>query len=180
MEGVRFLGGARRAKKCRRRIVTRMHMPTVSAEQKRLNELFTGTWRGEETLHPSDWDLKGGTAFGTWVVHPSLDGFCLLVDYTEERGGKILYRGHGIHGFDAQTNTFCAYWFDNIGVMPKAPVQAKLDGNRYSYTSDEGPQGWTKMTYEWKTDTFEFRIDKSKDGGATWSPMHEGRYSRAR
>jgi hypothetical protein len=40
--------------------------------------------------------------------------------------------------------------------------------------------GWTKMTYEWKDDRMEFRIDKSKDQGKTWNPMHEGRYTRAR
>ena len=157
-----------------------MEMPKVGAEQKRLTELFTGTWRGEEKLYPSDWDPKGGTAFGTWTVHPSLDGFCVLVDYTEERDGKVNYRGHGIHGWDNQSKAFLGYWFDNIGVMPKEPVTGTLDGNRYTYTSDDGPMGWTKMTYEWKDDRMEFRIDKSKDQGKSWNPMHEGRYTRAR
>ena len=45
-----------------------MEMPKVGTEQKRLNELFSGTWRGEEKLYPSDWDPKGGTAFGTWLM----------------------------------------------------------------------------------------------------------------
>jgi hypothetical protein len=157
-----------------------MEMPKVGAEQKRLNELASGTWRGEEKLHPSDWDPKGGTAFGTWVVHPSLDGFCLLVDYTEERDGKINYRGHGIHGWDHTSGAFLAYWFDNIGVMPREPVKAMLDGSTYTYTSDDGPMGWSRMTYAWKDDRFEFRIDKSKDQGASWKPMHEGRYTRSR
>ena len=75
--------------------------------------------------------------FGTWTVHPSLDGFCLLVDYTEEREGKINYRGHGIHGWDAQSKTYLGYWFDNIGVMPHEPVTATLDGTRYTYQSDD-------------------------------------------
>ena len=48
-------------------------MPTVGPEQKRLNALFCGTWRGEEKLYPSDWDPNGGASFGTWVVHASLD-----------------------------------------------------------------------------------------------------------
>jgi len=157
-----------------------MHMPTVGPEQKRLNELFTGVWRGEEKLYPSDWDPKGGAAFGTWVVHPSLDGFCLLVDYTEERDGKINYRGHGVHGWDNHAKAYLGYWFDNIGVMPREPVKGALEGNRYTYTSDDGPMGWTKMTYEWANDTLEFRIDKSKDKGKTWTAMHEGRYTRAR
>jgi hypothetical protein len=154
-----------------------MQMPTVGPEQKKLNALMTGVWRGEEKLYPSDWDPRGGAAFGTWVCHASLDGFVLEVDYTEERDGKIMYRGHGVHGWDAQDNCFIAYWFDNIGMMPKAPVRATLDGNRYTYQSNDGPAGWSRMTYEWKGEVFEFRIDRSKDGQA-WSPMHEGRYTR--
>ncbi len=148
-----------------------MRMPEVSDEQRRLNELFRGTWRGEEKLHPSDWDPKGGAAVGTWIVHPSLDGFCLLVDYTEERDGKIQYRGHGIHGWDAQDKSFVTYWFDNMGVMPKQATRSRLDGNRLSYE-----MGDTRMTYEWNGDRFEFRIDRAKGGG--WALMHEGRYAR--
>ena len=156
-----------------------MQMPTVGNEQKKLNELFSGTWRGEEKLFPSDWDPKGGTSFGTWVVHASLDGFALLVDYTEERDGKISYRGHGVHTWDPHGKTFLAYWFDNIGFPQKAGVAGHLDGNRYTYESDDGPQGWTRMTYSWSDNKLEFRIEKSKDSKKTWQPMHEGRYTRA-
>jgi len=154
-----------------------MEMPTVGDAQRRLIELFTGTWLGEETLYPSAWDPIGGPAFGTWIVRPSLDGFCVLVDYTEERDGTIVYRGHGIHGWDAGSSSFLAYWFDNLGVLPRHPVRARLDGTRYTYQSDDGPTGWSRMTYEWHDDSFEFRIDKSPDG-ATWSPMHVGHYRR--
>ena len=156
-----------------------MEMPKVGNEQKKLNELFSGTWRGEEKLFPSDWDPKGGAAFGTWVVHPSLDGFALLVDYTEERDGKVVYRGHGVHTWDPHASTFVTFWFDNIGFPPKQAIPARLDGNRYTYESDDGPQGWTRMTYEWTDNRLEFRIAKSHDGKKTWQPMHEGRYTRA-
>lgn len=155
-----------------------MEIPKVGSEQKRLNELFTGTWRGEEKLHPSDWDPRGGVAFGTWVAHPSLDGFCLLVDYSEERDGKVVYRGHGVHGWDASEQAFLSYWFDNIGIMPKQPTRGRLEGNRFTYESDDGSGGRQRMTYEWNDGRFEFRIDSSKDG-KTWSPVHEGRYTRA-
>lgn len=156
-----------------------MQMPTVGNEQKKLNEIFSGTWRGEEKIYPSEWDPKGGAAFGTWVVHPSLDGFALLVDFTEERDGKVVYRGHGVHTWDPHANTFVTFWFDNIGFPPKHAIPARLDGNRYTYESDDGPQGWTRMTYEWTDNRMEFRIAKSHDGKKTWQPMHEGRYTRA-
>ncbi|MBL9018616.1 MAG: DUF1579 family protein [Myxococcales bacterium] len=156
-----------------------MEMPKVSPEQARLNALFAGVWRGEETLFPSDWDPQGGTAFGTWVVHASLDGFSVLLDYTEEKAGTIVYRGHGVHGWDAQCGAFLVYWFDNLGMMPHEPAKATLDGNRYTYQTDDGPRGWTRMTYDFTADTLAFRIERSKDQGATWSPMHDGRYRRA-
>jgi len=156
-----------------------MQMPTVGPEIKRLSELMTGTWRGEEKIHPSDWDPKGGAGFGTWVVHPSLDGFVVLADYTEERDGKVVYRGHGVYSWDPHQKTYVHVWFDNIGHPPKAMTKGTLEGNRFQYTTDEGPQT-SRMTYDWKDDKFEFRIEHSKDGGKTFSPMHEGRYTRAR
>jgi hypothetical protein len=154
-----------------------MMMPSVSEQQRKLTELFSGTWRGEETLYPSDWDPKGGPAFGTWIVRAAVDGFAVLVDYDEERDGKIVYRGHGIHGWDAKENTFFCYWFDNIGVMPTQAIRATLDGNRYSYES-EVPTGRMRMTYDFTGDKLEFRIDRN-DGG-TWNPMHVGRYTRVK
>jgi hypothetical protein len=155
-----------------------MQMPSVGPELQRLSELLSGTWRGEETLFPSEWDPVGGPAFGTWIVHPSLDGFAILVDYIEERDGKVVYRGHGVHGWDAAAGCFLVYWFDNIGVMPRQATRARLDGNRYTYESNDGPRGWTRMTYSWDDGRFEFRIDKSADA-KTWKPMHDGRYTRA-
>lgn len=86
-----------------------MGMPKVRDQQSRLNELFSGTWRGEEKLYPSDWAPKGGSAFGTWIVDASLDGFNTVADYLEERDGKIVYRGHGVHGWDAQESAFLVY-----------------------------------------------------------------------
>lgn len=153
-----------------------MQMPTVGAEQKRLAELFVGTWKGEEKLYPSEWDPKGGPAFGTWTVRTALDGFVVLVDYAEERDGKVVYTGHGVHGWDAAEQAYVHYWFDNIGVMPKQPTKSTLEGTTYSYRSDDG----SRMTYRWSgaaNDTLEFKIEKSTDG-TTWKPMHEGRYQK--
>ncbi|MGE0872342.1 MAG: DUF1579 family protein [Kofleriaceae bacterium] len=151
----------------------------MSAEQNKLAEMFVGTWKGEEKLYPSQWDPTGGPAIGTWTVRRGVDGFCILVDYDEERDGKIVYRGHGVHGWQASEQCFYVYWFDNMGVIPVHGIKAQLAGNRYSYQSNDGPTGWTRMTYEWNGDRFEFRIDKSNDGTA-WSPMHEGKYTRTR
>ncbi len=153
-----------------------MELPNVSSEQKQLNKLFAGTWRGEEKIFPSKLEPDGGTAIGTWSVTPSLDGFVLLVDYSEERGGEVRYRGHGVHTWDARERCFFAFWFDNVGMAQKAGSRATLDGNRYTYEWS-GESGRARMTYVWDKQFFTFTIERSPDG-KTWSPMHEGRYSR--
>jgi hypothetical protein len=153
-----------------------MDMPKVGSEMQRLTELFAGTWRGDEKLYPSEWDPVGGPAHGVWTVRPGLDGFVLLVDYDESRGGEVVYRGHGIHGWDAEAGGYQAYWFDNIGILPKAPVQASLDGTTYRYT-EASPTGHSRFTYAWADGVFTFTIERSADGIA-WAPMHEGRYHR--
>jgi hypothetical protein len=153
-----------------------MEMPKVGSEMKALTELFAGTWRGDETLHPSEWDPTGGPAHGVWTVRPAADGFILLVDYDESRDGAVVYRGHGVHGWDTFTGGFHAYWFDNIGSMPKHAVRATLEGDVYSYT-EVGPTGHSRFTYDLRNGGFSFRIDRSPDG-KTWAPMHEGTYTR--
>lgn len=153
-----------------------MEMPKVAPEMSRLTALFAGTWRGEETLFPSEWDPVGGPATATWTVRPAVDGFALLIDYDEERDGTLVYRGHGVHGWDTFVGGFHVYWFDNIGSMPKAAVRATLDGNRYGYT-EVTPRGHSRFRYQWDDGLFTFRIDRSPDG-VTWTPMHDGRYRR--
>ena len=155
-----------------------MVMPTVGSEITRLAELMTGTWRGEETLSPSPWDPQGGAAFGTWTVRADLDGFAVIVDYVEEREGKVAYRGHGVHSWDGRARAFVCHWFDNVGAVQK-PTHGALDGAKYSYTVD----GSSRMTYEWSSDasarTMTFTIERTDDNGATWKPFHVGRYTRA-
>ncbi len=154
-----------------------MQMPSVSAPMRRLTELFAGTWHGNEQLYPSKWDPKGGPATGRWTVKAGVDGFCLLVDYEESRDGRVDYRGHGVHSFDARDECFYVHWFDNLGVVPRSAVRATLDGETYSYR-ESSAAGHTPMTYAWNDGDFTFTIERSEDG-ERWSPMHEGRYRRA-
>jgi hypothetical protein len=152
-------------------------MPKLSDEQKRFADLFTGTWQGEETIYPSEHDAEGGIAFGSWTVEPTVDGFALLVDYSEQRGGAVGYRGHGVHTWDAQERCFFAFWFDNTGSVQRAGARATLEGDSYRYEMDGGPGKRSRMTYTFHGDDLVFRIEHSKDGGP-WTPFHEGRYLR--
>ena len=47
-------------------------MPTLTEHHKKL-EKFAGTWLGEETLHPSPWEPKGGKATAKQTARIDLD-----------------------------------------------------------------------------------------------------------
>jgi len=153
-----------------------MPKPTVAPELLRLTELFTGHWQGDETLYPTAWDPTGGSATATWDVRPAVEGFALLVDYAETRDGSVVYRGHGVHGWDPAAGGFLAYWFDSVGALQAAGSPATLEGDRYTYRWVR-PGGHTRFTYDWSQGELVFTIDRSPDG-VTWTPMHVGRYRR--
>lgn len=142
-------------------------------EMARLAELFVGVWHGDDGLTPRH--ARALPSFSTWIVRTSVDGFCLLVDYEEQRGGQVTYRGHGVHGWDTRDGCLYAYWFDSVGVMPRHGNRATLDGARYSY-QDARPGGLTRFTYDWSDGDLVFTIDRATDGA--WAPMHVGRYRR--
>jgi hypothetical protein len=78
-----------------------MEMPRPTESHQKLN-LLAGRWTGQERLSPSPWDPKGGTVTGRSDNRIALDGFVLLHDYEQERGGAITFRGHGVLSYDAQ------------------------------------------------------------------------------
>ncbi|MFN7973494.1 MAG: DUF1579 family protein [Acidobacteriota bacterium] len=149
-------------------------MPQVSAEHRKLESL-AGSWAGEETLFPSPWDAKGGTAMGRITARIDLDGFFLVTDYVEERGGKVSYRGHGVYGWDKGSYTM--HWFDSMGSPCNAPAKGTWEGNVLTFQS-ESPMGKARYIYTFEDkDRHTFRIENSQDG-KTWMPFMEGRYKR--
>ena len=76
-----------------------MEMPKPTKHHEKLAAMV-GDWTGEETMHPSPWDPKGGTATSRTSTRLELDGFFLVTDYVQERGGRVSYRGHGVVGWD--------------------------------------------------------------------------------
>ena len=87
-----------------------MTMPKVTEQHKKLAAL-AGKWEGEEKIYPSPWDPKGGSAVGRLEARMDLDGFFLITDYVEERGGQVHYRGHGVYGWDAGAGRYTMHWF---------------------------------------------------------------------
>lgn len=154
--------------------------PQVSEPMRRLASLFVGSWRGKETLFPTPWDPIGGQATGAWEVRAALDGFCVQVDYEEHRQGSPDFCGHGVHGWDAQTEGFLVYWFDNMGAVPAAGSPATLQDNTYRYVT-VSPRRQSRFTYIFAPDQLDFTLEVRADGADSggWLRMHHGTYTRA-
>lgn len=84
-----------------------------------------------------------------------LDGFFLLTDYEEERGGQVAFRGHGVYGWDQREQCYTMHWFDSMGDGAPTLARGQWEG----------------------ADRYQFRLEHSSDG-KEWRPMMEGTYTR--
>lgn len=152
-----------------------MDMPQPTALHERLHTL-AGRWSGEEQLHPSPWDPKGGTAEGHVDNHSGLDGFALIQDYVQVRDGATTYRGHAVFSVDTGANEVVLHWFDNMGSPPNV-----FRGNYAGDTlvlSFAGPQGQQRVSFRQDTPGhYDFRMEVSGDG-ANWQTFMTGSYQR--
>ncbi len=154
-----------------------MEMPQPNENHRRLRALV-GDWTGEETLHPSPWDPSGGSATSRVTSRLDLEGFFLITDYVEERGGEVTYRGHGVFGWDPAGNCYTMHWFDSMGSGAPAPARGRWDGNRLVF-EQATPTGHSRYVYLFEAEgRYTFRIENSRDG-REWKPIMEGRYTRA-
>jgi uncharacterized protein DUF1579 len=153
-----------------------MEMPRPQEEHRRLRAL-AGNWIGEETIHPSAWDPKGGAATGRFEAKVDMDDFFVLADYIEERDGKVSYRGHGVFGYEPKEKIYTMHWFDSMGSGTPTPARGRWEGNRLSF-EQKTPMGHSRYSYNFDGDKrFTFTIDSSQDG-RSWATIMEGRYTR--
>jgi len=153
-----------------------MEPPRPAPELARL-AFLAGTWSVEETLHPSPWDPRGGTAEATLAARVALDGFAVLQEYEQRRQGRVSYRGHGVLAWEPRERCYLMYWFDTLGQPPAAPAKGRFEGERLVFEAPS-PMGRARYTYEPKREgEFDFRIEHSRDG-REWQPFVEARYVR--
>lgn len=151
-------------------------MPQAQEEHKRLSA-FAGNWSGEEKMHPSPWDAQGGSAMAKIAARLDLDGFFLVSNYTQERGGQVSYRGHGVIGYDPVKGQYTHHWFDSMGSPVYGPAIGKWAGNTLAFES-EGPMGHARYVYRTEADgKYTFKLENSQDG-KTWATFMEGWYRR--
>jgi hypothetical protein len=158
-------------------------MPKAGPEHARL-KAFTGEWKGEETLHPSPWDAKGGKATSRVTGRMDLDGFFLIEDYTQERaggagGGGPTYRGHGVFGWDASSKRYMMHWFDTMGMDPGPPAPGTWEGDTLAF-QHQHPFGHSRYIYTFAgPDRYTFRLEMSRDG-KDWTPFIDGAFTRVK
>ena len=150
-------------------------MPQPS-EGHALFEQLAGTWRGDETMHPSQWDPAGGVATGTNVHRLSLGGFALIVDYEQVRDGAVTFTGHGVYTYDPDTDLYTLHWFDSMGSPPEVFTGRFEDG--VLTLAHGGPGMHARMTYDLSSPgELRGRMEMSPDG-ADWKLMFEATYAR--
>jgi hypothetical protein len=154
---------------------TAMQMPKPGPGHQKLH-VFGGNWQGSETMLPSPFG-PGGTATGRMSARVDIDGFFVISDYVQEKEGKVGYRGHGVYGYDPQTDEYTWYWVDSMG-MPSAVARGKWLGDTLTFEASY-PNGRGRYTYRWQGDDKHiFQIENSLDAGATWNKFMEAAYVR--
>lgn len=152
-----------------------MEMPKPSPGHAELERL-AGRWEGGETMHPSQWDPKGGTAMGRMTSRMALDGFALISDYEQERDGAVTFSGHGVFTFAPDSGLYSLHWFDCIGSPPEH-FTGGFEGDRL-VLAHGGPGMHARMTYDLATaGVMLSRMEMSPDGAA-WGTLFEARYER--
>jgi hypothetical protein len=148
-----------------------MEMPSPSA-----GHSLAGSWRGQERIHPSPMAPAGGTAVGRVKNVSALDGFAVIQDYEQERGGRVNLRGHGIFRFDPAHDRYVLHWFDSFG-GPPAEFHGRFEGETLTVIH-EGSQGRVRASWDLsEAGRYAYHMEVSPDG-RTWTPFMEGTYTR--
>jgi len=155
-----------------------MHdMPEPGENHRRLNQL-AGRWSGQEKMHPSPWDPKGGMATARCDNKVAVDGFLITHEYEQERNGVVNFRGHGVFTYDANEKCYVMHWWDSMG-MGANIFKGNFNGNTLQMTCPHCDFS-TRATWEFpEANRYRFRMECSQDG-KQWNTMVEGDYTKAK
>lgn len=152
------------------------HMPKPGPGHQKLH-VFAGQWQGDEKMLPSPYG-PGGNAVGKSTSRVDIDGFFVISDYVQEQAGNIAYRGHGVYGYDPQSDEYTWYWVDSMG-MPSSVSRGRWIGDTLTFESAHPGGGGGRYVYRWEgNDKHHFKIENTFDGGQTWNPFMEATYLR--
>jgi uncharacterized protein YodC (DUF2158 family) len=152
-----------------------MSMPTPSEGHRQLTRLV-GEWKGEETMHPSRWDPKGGVASGRNDNRLALGGFAVLSDYEQKRDGAVTFTGHGVYTYAPDDDEYTLHWFDCLGSPPEVFV-GRFDGDVLT-VAHGGPGMHVRMTSDFsEAGVMGASMEMSEDG-TEWKLLFKAGYRR--
>lgn len=152
-----------------------MDMPKPTPGHQKLERL-AGTWQGTETMYPSQWDPKGGTATGRNESRIAVGGFALVTDYRQERDGAVTFEGHGVMTYDPKRAVYVLHWFDSMGSPPEV-FEGDFAGDVLT-VSHGGPGMHARLVYDVSQDgVLKSRMDMSQDG-EEWATFFDSDYQR--
>ncbi|TWB37681.1 DUF1579 family protein [Nitrospirillum pindoramense] len=156
-------------------------------EMRRLIAAFAGDWLGTDAVQSGPAASSNGVGKGRMTVRPALNGHHLLLDYVFDRGADGTFAAHGVLTWDPDVAVHLLFWFDDMGYVPAnpapglwGPVEGAEEPGAEGYTFIRtSPRGRARHRYWWPVpDHMETAIDRSADGGLTWTPFLKGTYRR--
>ena len=153
----------------------RLAAPSPLPEHHKL-AVFAGEWNGEETVHPSRW-VAGGQATSHVVARMDLNGFYLIQDTRQTRGGKESFATHALFTYDREDRTYKLFWHDSLGYYPPSPASGGWAGTSLILVRGS-LRGNARHVYEVVDDnTYNMKIQFSPDAEG-WSDVLTGVYRR--
>jgi hypothetical protein len=153
-----------------------MDMPKPGDAHKKLARLI-GEWSGNETMHPAPWDPTGGPASARVVNRAIVDGFAVVQEYEQRRGGKVSFRGHGVFWYDQPKDQYVMTWWDSMGGTG-SEFRGHFKGDVLELSAPMPQGGHCRTMFDLTAPgQYAFAMQISNDG-ASWQPSMEGRYKR--
>jgi len=153
-----------------------MDMPSPTPGHARFSKL-AGNWKGEEKMHPSQWDPKGGIAVGKMNSRIDLSGFAMISDYVQERDGQTTFAGHSVTTYEPKEDLYTMHWFDCMGSPPEV-FTGKFSGDTL-VVGHGGPGMHARMTYDLSDPAkMVSKMEMSQDG-REWKTLFDGTYTRS-
>jgi Protein of unknown function (DUF1579) len=155
----------------------RLSAPVPLEEHRKLAQ-FAGEWAGEENVFPSRWDA-GGAATSRVVARMDLNGFYLIQDTRQTRGGKETFATHGVFTYDREDRLYKLFWHDSLGYF--APAPASGGWKNKTLTLVRGSlRGNARHVYEIvDPDIYTLKIQFSPDSEG-WADVITGTYRRVK
>lgn len=170
------MGDARAALRCiALNSMTAMQMPQPGDKHRAL-EVMLGTWRATERMHPSHMSKDGTTVEGLVRNVRALDGFAIVQDYEQSRGGVVHFRGHGIFRYDEASKKYCLHWYDSMGHAPTL-FEGTMDGG-VLFLEHTGSHGSMRASWDFNTrNQITYFMDVAM-GGQPWARFIDAQYQR--